>query len=155
MNSQRKPLAHGTQHHCFGCGPDNESGLQLNFYPDESASDPSSVHCQFLLDARFMGPPGHAHGGIIATILDEAMSKANRHRSVFAMTGKMEVEYLRPVPLLTPLTVAGRSASAGPARKHHCTAEIVDGRGHVLAKARGLFIEVKPERLLHRQSERQ
>ncbi len=147
-----KPLAHGTQNHCFGCGLENRSGLRLKFYPDERSADPSDVICQFRIASRFMGPPGHAHGGILATILDEAMSKANRRRNVFAMTRHMEVDYLRPVPLLTPLTVTGHSEHGG-SRKHRCTAEIADGTGRILAKASGLFIEVKPERLLHRQTE--
>ncbi len=145
---KRTPIAHGTQNGCFGCGLENESGLRLEFHPAEDGG----VIAHFEIDPRFMGPPAHAHGGIIATILDEAMSKANRIRGVFAMTRQMEVEFLRPVPLLTALEVRGHSETAG-ARKHGCTAAITDAKGHTLARAKGLFIEVKPERLLHRQTE--
>ncbi len=40
--------------------------------------------CRFRLDERYTGPPGHCHGGIIATILDEAMGKVNKLRQVIA-----------------------------------------------------------------------
>ena len=57
-------------HHCFGCGPDNRCGMRLRFTADEAAR---TVACRVRLPRRFEGPPGHAHGGIVATILDEAM----------------------------------------------------------------------------------
>src|SRR5208283_4872747 len=53
---------------CFGCGPANPIGLQLNFALTPSGA---SYICEFQLGGNFAGPPGHAHGGIIATILDE------------------------------------------------------------------------------------
>ncbi len=54
------------------------------------------------------GPPGYIHGGIVATLCDEAMSKLNRPLNVLAMTRHMEVDYLRPAPLHTPLTLTAR-----------------------------------------------
>ncbi len=140
------PLAHGTQNGCFGCGDANESGLGLRFYVDEDGL----VLCPFTLERRFEGPPGYAHGGIIATLLDEAMSKANRHRGIYAMTRHMEIDYLRPVPLEVELLLEGRSATE-EGRKHRCTAELRDDAGHLLATGRGLFIEVKREKLLGAQ----
>jgi acyl-coenzyme A thioesterase PaaI-like protein len=83
---------------CFGCGPANEAGLRLEFVLDKERG---RFVCQFQLADRFVGPPGHAHGGIIATILDEAMGKVNKLRNVIALTGRMEIDYLRPVPLST------------------------------------------------------
>ena len=49
---------------------------------------------------QFEGHPGFLHGGIIATLLDETMSKAVRARGLTAMTRHMEVDYKRPVPSL-------------------------------------------------------
>ena len=137
------PLGHGTQHHCFGCGDANASGLKLRFFLDEAAG----VVCRLTLDRRFQGPPGYAHGGIIATLLDEAMSKANRRRNVYAMTRQMAVEYLRPVPLGAELMQEGHGEQQH-GRKHHCAAALRDGEGRVLATATGLFIEVRRERLV-------
>jgi uncharacterized protein (TIGR00369 family) len=90
---------------------------------------------------RFEGPPGHVHGGVIATLLDEAMSKANRQFGVVAMTRQMEVEYLRPVPLMTPLSLTANHVSAD-GRQHRCQAQITDESSTVLARGKALFIAV-------------
>lgn len=137
-----EPLSHGALNRCFGCGQQNPSGLRLNFFVDEK----HTIVCQVRLARRFEGPPGHAHGGIIATLLDEAMSKANRQFGVLAMTRQMEVEYLKPVPLGTRLLLMGRRTGAS-GRSHRCEAEIANDKGMVLARAKGLFIEVDPEML--------
>jgi uncharacterized protein (TIGR00369 family) len=137
------PLAHGALQHCFGCGQANRSGLRLKFFVDEQQQVVSHVR----LARRFEGPPGHAHGGIIATLLDEAMSKANRVHDVVAMTWQMEVEYLRPVPLRQQLTLAGRRVSHH-GRKNSCEAEIRDATGTVLARGKALFIAVDRSILL-------
>jgi uncharacterized protein (TIGR00369 family) len=144
--SKELPLAHGTLNGCFGCGDDNPAGLQLKFFVDEA----ERVLCRVRLAAQFQGPPGHAHGGIIATLLDEAMSKANRHRNIVAMTRHMSIDYRRPVPLETDLVLEGWSEDAGSTsgRKHQCSAEIRDASGTVLASATGIFIEVTAEALL-------
>lgn len=135
------PLAHGALHHCFGCGLQNRTGLRLRFFTDESGN----IVCHTRLARRFAGPPGHAHGGIIATLLDEAMSKANRARGVVAMTRQMEVDYLRPVPLAVPLTLTAHHAG-GSGRRHYCEARLADASGHVLATAKAVFVAVDPER---------
>jgi len=78
---------------------------------------------------------------VIATLLDEAMSKANRQFGVVAMTRQMEVEYLKAVPLMTPLTLTAHHVSAS-GRKHRCGAQIADQNGTILASAKALFIAV-------------
>jgi uncharacterized protein (TIGR00369 family) len=143
MNAkQPAPLSHGAVNHCFGCGAANESGLRLKFFVD----DEQQIICTVRLARRFEGPPGYAHGGIIATLLDEAMSKANRQHGITAMTRQMEVEYLRPVPLRQPITVIGRRTSH-QGRKHYCEAEIADAAGAVLARGKALFIAVDRNQL--------
>jgi uncharacterized protein (TIGR00369 family) len=138
------PLAHGTQNGCFGCGNDNPAGLHLKFFIDEEGR----VLCRLRLAAQFQGPPGHAHGGIIATLLDEAMSKANRRRNITAMTRHMSIDYLRPVPLDNDLVLEGWSESdVDSGRKHRCSAELRNASGTVLASATGIFVEVRAEAL--------
>ena len=110
---------------CFGCGQANPKGLQLSFALSPGGK---SYICEFELDASFVGPPGHAHGGIIATILDEAMGKANKLKSKVALTRRMEVEYLRPVPLGKPLVVEGR-VNRMHGRALYNRAEIRNARG--------------------------
>ena len=82
--------------------------MRLKFTLDEARQ---TFVCKFRLSKRYTGPPGHCHGGIIATILDDAMGKVNKLRHVIALTKEMTVEYLKPVPLHKPLHVEGREVS--------------------------------------------
>lgn len=137
------PMAHGAQNHCFGCGNANATGLQLAFF---MANDGSVVSFPTVGDG-FEGPPGYLHGGIIATLLDEAMSKAVRTRGVMAMTRRMEIDYMRPVPTSTEVRMEGRVVK-DEGRKHWTEARIVNDKGITLASATGLFVEVRASRML-------
>ena len=133
-------FAHSAGNRCFGCGQANPTGLRLDFLP----ADDGSVVSFPVVASAFEGHPGYLHGGIIATLLDEAMSKAVRARGSSSMTRKMEVDYLRPVPSEVPLRLEGRIARNEP-RKHWAEARILDEKGKLLAEAKGLFIEVSPK----------
>lgn len=140
-DEQLTPLAHKAQNRCFGCGPANPGGLRLDFFlaPDHS------VVCLPSVPHTFEGHVGLLHGGIIATLLDETMSKAVRARGFTAMTRHMEVDYLRPVPSVTPLRIEGR-VTRSEGRKHWSEAKILNAHGTVLAQSKGLFVEVANER---------
>src|SRR5215469_8846787 len=128
---------------CFACGPNNPQGMHLQFHIDEIRR---RVTGTFRLGKRYTGPPAHCHGGIIATILDDAMGKLNKVYGVVAVTSKMTVEYLRPVPLNKRLHVESRHVSRHGRRLKHI-AEIRDPGGTVLARSQGLFIAIDPEKV--------
>ena len=132
------PMAHKAQNRCFGCGPANAGGLHLEFLVAEDGS----VVCLPTIPDSFEGPAGYLHGGIIATLLDEAMSKSIRARGLTAMTRQMEIDYLRPVPSGAPIRMEG-SVQRSEGRKHWTEARILDEKGTVLAIGKGLFIEVR------------
>jgi uncharacterized protein (TIGR00369 family) len=129
--------------HCFGCGPDNVEGMRLTFTLDESRS---TFVCRVKLSDRYVGPPGHAHGGVIATMLDEAMGKVNKLRHVVALTKSMTVQYLRPVPLGKLIVIEGRERRVR-GRVHTNVAEIRNEQGTLLARSIGKFIAIDPERM--------
>jgi uncharacterized protein (TIGR00369 family) len=134
--------------HCFGCGPGNRYGLRLRFTADEEAR---TVACRVRVPRRFEGPPGHVHGGIIATLLDEAMGKVNKLYGLVALTRRMEIDYQRPVPLGVPLLISGRAADVpSDGRKHFRIGEIRNEAGELLAASTGLFIEIDPEAMFAR-----
>jgi acyl-coenzyme A thioesterase PaaI-like protein len=132
--------------HCFGCGPANPQGLHLTFTTDTSNSEAITATAHVQLDRMHEGPPGHIHGGIVAALLDEAMSKLNRPLNVLAMTRHMEVDYLKPAPLYQPLILVARHLNratkpdGSPDRKLFHQAELQRQDGTVLARAKGLFI---------------
>jgi len=76
-----------------------------------------------------------------ATILDEAMGKVNKFRSVVALTRSMNVEYLRPVPLGQELTVTGWEQKV-EGREHTNVAHITNENGEILARSTGVFVAV-------------
>ncbi|MGA3048312.1 MAG: PaaI family thioesterase, partial [Terracidiphilus sp.] len=130
---------HAAQNRCFGCGQANPIGLHLEFL----LADDNSVVCLAAVPDTFEGPVGYVHGGIIATLLDEAMSKAVRVHGVRAMTRQMDVDYLRPIPSEAPIRLEGRVVRS-EGRKHWTQAKILNAEGTTLAQGKGLFIEVRP-----------
>jgi uncharacterized protein (TIGR00369 family) len=138
------------RNYCFACGPDNPQGMHLKFILDEERR---TFVCKFRLSKRYTGPPGHCHGGIIATILDDAMGKVNKLHHVIALTKEMTVEYVKPVPLHKPLHVEGREVSV-QGRQHVNEAEILNEKGEVLARSRGVFIAIDPEKMFGKFVER-
>jgi uncharacterized protein (TIGR00369 family) len=134
------PFAHSSHNRCFGCGLANATGLRLEFL---LAPDGAVVSLPVVPEA-FEGHPGHLHGGIIATLLDEAMSKAIRVLGTPSVTRRMEVEYLLPVPSGAPLRIEGRLVRS-QGRRHWAEAVILDAEGAALAQAKGMFIAVQPE----------
>ena len=131
---------------CFACGKNNPEGMFLRFTYDKERN---CFVCRFRLGKRYTGPPGHCHGGIIATILDEAMGKVNKLRQVVALTSEMTVNYLKPVPLNKPLRVESREETVA-GRKHINVAEILNQKGDVLARGRATFIVVDPQKMFAR-----
>jgi uncharacterized protein (TIGR00369 family) len=153
MPERPSTTEHGSKKHpvkknlCFACGKDNPYGMHLKFTLNRE-------HRQFVshfrLGKRYTGPPGHCHGGIIATILDDAMSKLNKLRDLVAATSRMTVEYLRPVPLHRPLRVESREITKR-GRRLTRVAEILDEKGTVLARGRGVFVIIDPARVFRRK----
>jgi uncharacterized protein (TIGR00369 family) len=132
-------FASAAQNRCFGCGVANPHGLHLEFYLTQ---DLRAV-CLATVGDSFEGPKGYVHGGIIATLLDETMSKAVRAHGLVAMTRHMEVDYQRPVPSSEEIRLEGR-VTHNEGRKHWTEAHIFNSQGKILAHGKGLFIEVRP-----------
>lgn len=137
-NENLTPLAHTAQNRCFGCGPANPGGLHLEFL---LAAD-GTVVCPGTIPGTFDGQAGYLHGGIIATLLDETMSKAVRAHGVTSMTRHLEVDYRRPVPSGAPIRMEGRVVR-NEGRKYWVEARILDAEGAALAQGKGVFIEVR------------
>ena len=131
------------KNYCFACGKDNPEGMHLKFVLDRERKRFIS---HFRVSKRFTGPPGYCHGGIIATILDDAMSKLNKLRDLIAATSELQIEYLKPVPLHAPLTVESQELSKRGRWLTH-TAEIFDHKGSVLARGRGVFVIINPKQV--------
>jgi len=132
-----------TGNNCFGCGDQNPQGLHMQFVIDDADPEAISASATIQLSALHQGPPGCIHGGIIATMLDEAMSKLNRALKVVAMTRHMEVDYLRPVRVGDTLTITSHHVRREGKKLFH-SAEITGSQGTVLARGKTLFVVIDP-----------
>lgn len=126
--------------HCFGCGAGQSHGLHLQ----ARAGDGVSITAEFTVRPEHQGAPGLAHGGILATALDETFGALNWMLRTMSVTGRLETDFLRPVPVGTTLHLRSEvTAVAG--RKIYATAtgRIGGPDGPVAVRGDALFIEVK------------
>ncbi|UCF82738.1 MAG: PaaI family thioesterase [Desulfobacteraceae bacterium] len=95
-----------------------------------------------------MGWENVAHGGIVSTMLDEVMSWTIMYfKKIFLVTRKMEVKYIRPVLIGTPLVIKGEVMDDSKPPKIRARADIRDDKGHLLVKSIGEFVELPEEKL--------
>ena len=102
---------------CFGCGDGQPHGLHL----EARAGDGVSVTAEFTVKAAHQGAPGLAHGGVLATALDETLGSLNWLLRVIAVTGRLETDFVRPVPRGHG-AAPGRRVTAVHGRKIYSTA---------------------------------
>jgi acyl-coenzyme A thioesterase PaaI-like protein len=129
------------RHHdlCFGCGQANLFGLQLEL---EATGD--GVAGRFFVKQDHQGPPGFAHGGVLAAALDEAMSLAVHAEGVYALTRKIEIELHEPAPLGTFVRLKATVDRRRGNKLWVSAAAFGEGEredGGPLAESNGIFVE--------------
>ncbi|HYO29857.1 MAG TPA: PaaI family thioesterase [Thermomicrobiales bacterium] len=130
-----------SDHGCFGCGDQNPCGLRLVF-----AQTDDGVRASVTPRPQDQGFLGVVHGGIVSTMLDEAMARAAFTHGVWAVTGKLDVRFRQPVEVGVEVLVVGRVLA------HR--GRLVDASGEIrratdaelLAQATGLFVRVPEAR---------
>jgi acyl-coenzyme A thioesterase PaaI-like protein len=90
---------------CFVCGLENPAGIHAKFYEIQ----PGIVEMNWTAPDHFQGYPGVLHGGIAATLLDEAAGRTTMSGDPprFMVTMKMETRYRKPIPTRQPLRITG------------------------------------------------
>jgi acyl-coenzyme A thioesterase PaaI-like protein len=123
-------------HHelCFGCGSANLFGLQMELEPSADG-----VAGRFFLKQDHQGPPNVAHGGILASALDEAMAMVIWAEGVLAPTRRLEVDLLAPAPVGVFLQLEAKIESREGA-KTWVVGRVRD-EDRLVAQGRALFIE--------------
>lgn len=129
-------------HRCFACGELNEHGLQLQLH-----ADAQGCWTELSLDERFQGWESVAHGGIIATILDEVMAWSVIGRGTWGVTARLNLAFRKPIPTGRPLRAEGWVVED---RKRTIRTEgrVLDAEtGTVLASGEGTFMAAPPDQL--------
>ena len=93
-------------HFCFACGADNKEGLDLNWVVEDRA-----CRTVFTPKRKFQGWKGLVHGGILATLLDEAMTRLAWIACGGTLTAEMTVRFLAPARTDEKIFVRGEIVS--------------------------------------------
>jgi acyl-coenzyme A thioesterase PaaI-like protein len=132
-------LALRADHRCFGCGAQNPIGLHLRFSEDEDG-----VRAPFVPGRDHQGFEDVIHGGIISTVLDEAMAWATAAAGIWAVTGEMRVRFRHVLKVGEPATIRARVTSRR-GRLITTAAELtLDTSGAVIASGTATFMQVDP-----------
>jgi len=122
--------------YCFACGKENSSGLGLEF-----RSRDDMMVAEFTPLKQHQGFKNIVHGGIITTLLDEAMVKAVLSRGALAMTAEIAVRFRSPLRVGDRVVVEARINTFG-ARLIEATA--------VLKRANDVVAEGRAKMLLQK-----
>jgi len=120
---------------CMVCGREQECGLGLCFVlqPD------GSVATEFVCAEEFQGYPGMLHGGLIATLIDGAMTNCLFAHGLAGVTGELTVRFRRPVEPGAPLQIKARiTRRVGPLALLEAT---VRQFAQVCAEGQGKFVQ--------------
>jgi len=85
---------------CFACGEQNPIGLKMRFI-----AEGKTCRSELVIGENYQGFDDIAHGGIIATALDEIMARLLLDLGYNALTAKLEVRFLKPVPVGGKITL--------------------------------------------------
>ena len=123
---------------CFVCDTNmpNSMGVQWIGKPDGQ-----TIYGTTTLTTAFQGPPGHAHGGASASLLDDAMGVCAWYAGNMCMTGKMTVNYRRPVPLGVELLLTAR-VTGKEGRKIFVEAQLALPDETIAVDSQGLFVQI-------------
>ena len=128
-------------HNCFACGTLNTGGLHLDLHVDGER-----CWTDLEIPERFQGWDEIAHGGIVATILDEVMAWSLVDADNWGLTARLSIAFKRPVPLGRPIHAEGWITESR--RRVITTAGrmVAGGSGDVLATAEALYVAATDDR---------
>ena len=127
---------------CLVCGHSNPHGLHLHLIVDTNTG---IVHVEFLPLAEHIGFEGIIHGGVIATIVDEAMVwAATWAGNRFCVCGEMTVRFRMSAEVGRKINITAQVDSVR-SRLIQCSSTVSDDRG-ILSTASGKYIPVSPDR---------
>jgi acyl-coenzyme A thioesterase PaaI-like protein len=126
---------------CFVCGSDNPRGLHLAF----QANEDGEMIAEWIPEPEMEGYQGIVHGGIVSTVLDEAMAKVVDATGADALMVELRVRFRLQVSSGSPVHVRGWIESRNK-RKINAEATLTGADGAELAHAWAVFLRLKPER---------
>lgn len=131
--------------HCFGCGELHPTGLHLVAHVGQG----QNITAEFTVTENHQGAPGLAHGGLLSLAFDEALGKLMWLLRAPAVTGRLETDFLKPVPIGSKLFISAE-ITGQVNRKVYCAAvgRLNGPEGEIAVRAAALFIIVPMKHFL-------
>jgi uncharacterized protein (TIGR00369 family) len=127
--------------HCYVCGKKNPLGLGVDFEIDRQAR---AIRANFRPSEDHQGYESIVHGGILSSLLDEAMAKLAYSLGIPAVTAEITVKFKAPAAPGDELHVSGRLIEE---TKKLILAEATITRGPVvIAEAKGKLLRTEETR---------
>jgi acyl-coenzyme A thioesterase PaaI-like protein len=124
---------------CFVCGSKNPIGLHLPF-----TLDGDDCVLEFVPAKTHEGWGEVMHGGLIGTLLDEAMTRICWEKGFPAVTAEMQMRFRKPVKIGSKTITRGR-IDACRGRLLNCSAEMTLEDGTLVATATGRLVAQKAD----------
>lgn len=118
---------------CLFCGSENPYGFHLTFRQEDNFTVTET-----LVPWYYQGFKGIVHGGIVAALLDEVMSHSLKNAGIEAVTGTLEVRYIKPLLTEKPLVARGRIIKQ-EGRIIEAQGEVIQEE-EVVARGKGIFV---------------
>jgi uncharacterized protein (TIGR00369 family) len=125
-------------HHCFACGETNPIGMGLHIELGEG-----TARTEWLVGDDYVGWSDKAHGGIIATLLDEVMAWAPSSFDSWAVTAELSIRYRSPAAPGETLRASGRVAQRRR-RIYDVVGEVRGADDRLVATGRGRYLGASP-----------
>lgn len=120
--------------YCFACGNLNPQGLHLSFKKEDK-----KVSAQFTPLKIHQGYADITHGGIISTVLDEAMVKACIMNGINAVTAEITVRFKKPL-MAGKACIVEAWLLSGNARLIEAESILKDKDGNIIAQGKAKLI---------------
>jgi acyl-coenzyme A thioesterase PaaI-like protein len=101
--------------------------------------NPGAVRGTVRFGMAHVGPPGLAHGGVIASVLDQVLGIATQVAGYPGMTAELTVRFRRPTPIERVLAFEARHVETN-GRRTEAWGAIYDGDGRIAAEATAIFV---------------
>ncbi len=148
-NRQNQPYPESAAHHshllktlqsqmhpqCVFCGPHHPRGYRLTFSTHADGHVEASFPCKRL----YQGYESCLHGGVIASLLDSAMTNCLFAHGRACLTGELTIRFFKPVVVNQYAIVSARITKSFPPL--YCTESIVRQNGQIMAKATAKFMD--------------
>ncbi len=122
--------------YCFACGRENPVGLKMEFIYDAGA-----VRVEFTPKKEHQGWGDVVHGGILFTLMDEAMARLLIDHGDSVVTSRMEIKFLRPAMVEQQLILEGKE-DRREGKFIYTSSKLTNPRGKTVATSKGVYVLV-------------